>query len=234
VGTASIRHRHMLSAVDRMQVKICGVRTREAAQAAAEHGASAVGFVFAASPRRVTPKQAARLAAYLPASVATVAVFRHPTERELKEVLDEFPPDLVQVEPGPAARSATGAGFRLLPVLHDGPELPGQLSSLVPTHRSGILLEAPGRGGRGIRADWSRAGRLADRVPLVLAGGLTPTNVTRAIREVRPAAVDVSSGVESRPGHKDPGLIRDFIRTALAAEREIEPRPASSRFVFKS
>lgn len=217
-----------------MQVKICGVRTREAALAAAEHGASAVGFVFASSPRRVGPKQAARLAACLPPGIATVAVFRHPTEQEVKEVLAEFSADLIQVEPGPVAQSATGAGVRLLPVLHDGSELLEQLSSLVPTPRRGVLLEAPGRGGRGIRPDWSRAERLAERVPLVLAGGLTPANVTQAIQQVRPAAVDVSSGVESRPGHKDPGLIREFIRLALAADREVEPRPAPSRFVFMS
>ena len=224
----------MFQASDRIQEKICGVRTREAAEAAVEHGASAVGFVFATSPRRVTPGQASRVAACLPPGVATVAVFRHPTERELNGVLEEFPADLIQVEPGPAAQSATGAGIRLLPVLHDGPELLDQLSSLARTHRSGVLLEAPGRGGRGIRPDWSRARRLAERVPLVLAGGLTPTNVRQAICEVRPAAVDVSSGVESSHGHKDPGLIREFIQRALAAEREFESRPASSRFAFKS
>jgi phosphoribosylanthranilate isomerase len=215
-----------------MQVKICGVRTREAALVAAESGASAVGFVFADSPRRVTADEAARLAADLGPSVATVAVFRHPTERELAGVLAVFRADLVQLEPGPAARAATGAGPRLLPVLHDGPGLMDRLSSLGPGQLNGVLLEAPGRGGRGIRPDWSRAERLAQRVPLVLAGGLTPTNVRQAIHQVRPAAVDVSSGVESRPGQKDLGLIREFIRIALAADREIEPRPAASRNVF--
>ena len=217
-----------------MQVKICGVRTREAALAAAEHGASAVGFVFATSPRRVTPKQAARLAACLSPGIATVAVFRHPTEQEVKEVLGEFSADLIQVEPGPVAQSATGAGVRLLPVLHDGPELMDRLCALGPEQLNGVLLEAAGRGGSGIRPDWSRAERLAQRVPLVLAGGLTPTNVRQAIHQVRPAAVDVSSGVESRPGNKDPGLIREFIRLAIAADREVEPRPAPSRFVFMS
>jgi phosphoribosylanthranilate isomerase len=73
---------------------------------------------------------------------------------------------------------------------------------------------------------------LAERVPLVLAGGLTPENVTQAIRQVRPAAVDVSSGVESRPGYKDPGLIGEFVRIAIAADRDIQPRPASSRIAF--
>lgn len=216
-----------------MQVKICGVRTREAALAAAEHGASAVGFVFAASPRRVTPDEAVSLAAQLGPAVATVAVFRQPSEQEVTEVLAAFPADLVQLEPGPAARAAAGAGQGLIPVLHDGPDLLDQLSPLGAGRLRGVLLEAPGRGGRGIRPDWSRAERLAERFPLVLAGGLTPANVGQAIRRVRPVAVDVSSGVESGPGHKDPGLIREFIRNALAAGREIEPRPAASRNVFK-
>ena len=215
-----------------MQVKICGVRTREAALAAAQSGASAVGFVFADSPRRVTPAEAERLTAFLIPSVARVAVFRHPTEQEITEVLEVFPADFIQVEPGPETQAATGAGVRLLPVLHDGPGLFEQFSSLAPENRSMVLLEAPGRGGRGIRPDWSRAERVAERVPLVLAGGLTPENVTQAIRQVRPAAVDVSSGVESRPGHKDPRLIREFVRIAIAAGRVIEPRPASIRSVF--
>ena len=215
-----------------MQVKICGVRTQEAAQAAAQSGASAVGFVFADSPRRVTPEEATRLAARLSPSIARVAVFRHPTEQEITDVLDVFPADLIQVEPGRVARAAAGSGVRLLPVLHDGPGLMEQFSSLGPGHRSGVLLEAAGRGGRGVRPDWTRAERLAERVSLVLAGGLSPANVTQAIRHVRPAAVDVSSGVESRPGHKDPRLIRDFVRLAIEADREIEPRPTSSRKVF--
>ncbi len=215
-----------------MQVKICGVRTREAALAAAQSGASAVGFVFADSPRRVTPAEAERLTAFLIPSVARVAVFRHPTEQEITEVLEVFPADFIQVEPGPETQAATGAGVRLLPVLHDGPGVLEQFSSLAPENRSMVLLEAPGRGGRGIRPDWSRAERLAESVPLVLAGGLTPANVTQAIRHVRPAAVDVSSGVESRPGHKDPRLIREFVRIAIAADREIESRPASSRIAF--
>ena len=77
----------MLQVSDQMRVKICGVRTREAALAAAQSGASAVGFVFADSPRRVTPEEAQRLTAFLIPSVARVAVFRHPTEQEEKDAL---------------------------------------------------------------------------------------------------------------------------------------------------
>jgi len=216
-----------------VQVKICGIGTEEAALAADHAGASAVGFVFADSPRRVTPEEAARLAALLDPSIARVAVFRHPTAAEVARVLEAFPADVVQVESGPGATAGRDAGVRILPVLHDGPDLLADLRSLESAFRDGILLEAPGRGGRGVRPDWNRAAKLAEHVPLVLAGGLTPENVGAAIRQVRPAAVDVSSGVESTPGRKDPDLILEFVRSAFDSTREINRQPASSRFSFK-
>ncbi len=212
-----------------MQVKICGITEPESVRSAIDAGASALGFVFADSPRRVAPEHAAALAADLPASVATVAVFRHPTERELRDTLRVFDADLVQAEPGPAISSGlAGSGARLLPVLHDGPDLFERLEEWpLPGVLDGapVLLEGPGRGGRGVRPDWARAARLAARSRLVLAGGLTPENVARAIRAVRPAAVDVSSGVETRPGRKDPELIRRFVAAALAADARGGPVP---------
>lgn len=216
-----------------MLVKICGVGTEEAALAANHAGASAVGFVFADSPRQVTPEEAARLASLLAPSIARVAVFRHPTAMEVERVLAAFPADVVQVEPGPGATAGMDAGTRLLPVLHDGPDLLNDVRLKEFELGDGILLEASGRGGRGVRPDWDRAARLAEQVPLVLAGGLTPANVEAAIRRVRPAAVDVSSGVESAPGRKDPELILEFVRRAVAGALDIEPLPASSRFSFK-
>lgn len=214
-------------------VKICGVTEPDAVRAIVEAGAEAVGFVFAASPRRVTAGVAATLAADLPPSTARVAVFRHPTERELLDVLDEFPADLVQVEPTPEVRKRLeGSGVRLLPVLHDGPHVEERLARLVQERAEPggpVLLEGPGRGGRGMRPDWSRAARLAERVPLVLAGGLTAENVEGAIRTVHPVAVDVSSGVESRPGRKDPGLIRGFVDAARNAADDARTGPGAFR-----
>jgi phosphoribosylanthranilate isomerase len=197
-------------------VKICGVNSRESVLAVAEAGADAAGFVFAESPRRVTPRKAAELAELLPPGVSRVAVFRHPTPQEVSEVLSEFQADLVQCEPSPEVWIvAREAGIRLLPVLHDGPDLERQASSLPEEGAApAAILEGPGKGGRGIRPDWDRAAAVARRLPLVLAGGLAPDNVAEAIAAVRPYGVDVSSGVEEARGRKDPVRIAAFVEAA--------------------
>jgi len=213
-----------------MEVKICGVRDVEAASVAVEAGAAAVGLVFAESPRRIEPTAAARIVELLPPDVAAVAVFHHPSRPEVLKVLEALRVDFLQAERGPATRVAQDAGIPLLPVVHDSPDLGGSLPADDP---GPVLLEAAGRGGRGVRPDWSRAARLAARCPLVLAGGLRPENVAEAIRLVRPAAVDVSSGVESRPGVKSAKRIRAFIREAQEAVSDLAASPDSGARVFR-
>jgi len=216
----------------RIRVKICGVTSAAAVDAAVDAGADAVGFVLAPSPRRLELDVAARLAARVPPFVARVAVLRHPDPATVRAVCAAIAPDFVQAEPGPgvtaALLAACGAGF--LPVLHDGPtllrrRLPGETGAGPRGAGAGvgaILLEARGRGGRGISPDWARAARLARRVRLVLAGGLTPGNVGAAIRQVGPYAVDVSSGVERAHRVKDARLIRRFIAAVRDAELAME------------
>lgn len=191
-------------------VKICGVRDRVGARAVDRAGADAAGFVFAASPRRVTPDEAYRIAADLPDGVERVAVFRLADPDHIRRVLDRFPADRVQVEP--TARLLDTFGSRLLPVLHDDATLDSVAAGLPPGMP--IVLEAAGRGGRGIRPDWAVAARLAGERPVLLAGGLNPANVAEAVRRVRPWGVDVSSGVESAPGRKSPERIRRFVSAA--------------------
>jgi phosphoribosylanthranilate isomerase len=148
----------------------------------------------------------------------------------------------VQAEPGPCVTAAAieACGARFLPVLHDGPallrrRLPAGIgaSARAAAGAAGdfgaVLLEARGRGGRGVAPDWARAARLARRVRLVLAGGLTPENVGAAIRRVRPYAVDVSSGVERAPGVKDTRLIRLFIAAVRSAALAIEDDEETKR-----
>jgi phosphoribosylanthranilate isomerase len=204
----------------RVRVKICGVTSAAAVDAAVDAGADAIGLVLAPSPRRLGLDVAARLAARVPPFVARVAVLRHPDAVAVRAACAAIVPHLVQAEPGPgvtaALLAACGAGF--LPVLHDGPTL---LRRRLPAAAT-VLLEARGRGGRGITPDWARAARLARRVRLVLAGGLTPENVGAAIRRVRPYAVDVSSGVERAPGVKDARLIRRFIAAVRDAAGAME------------
>jgi phosphoribosylanthranilate isomerase len=192
-------------------VKICGLTTREAVDAAVAAGADAVGFVFAPSPRRVAPEEAAALGEGLPAGVLKVAVTHHPGADLWQRVAEVFAPDWLQTDAEDLPGLTLGAGCQPLPVYRNW-ALPDERAT--PPR---LLFEGP-QSGSGRTADWQQARALAERCQLVLAGGLDPDNVERAIREVRPWGVDVSSGVESRPGRKDPRKIATFIARVRAAE----------------
>ena len=207
-----------------VRIKICGVTTVEAAEAASALGADAVGFVFADSPRQVTIDTALELARHLSPMVTRVAVFRYPSAASVSDVLRHFRPDVIQAEPSVDVIDAIGDSARLLPVFHDSQDLAERVAGYTTDRASGdaVLLEGQGRGGRGEPPSWERAADVARIAPLVLAGGLAPHNVVDAILKVRPHAVDVSSGVESKTGVKDSGLIAQFIEAARRAERQME------------
>jgi phosphoribosylanthranilate isomerase len=193
----------------RLWIKVCGVRTVEAVEAAVETGADAVGLVFhEASPRNLALDAARELATAVPSSVATVAVFRHPTQALLEAVLVAVRPDWVQTDVEDLARLRVPDTQRVLPVYRTG-------ARLAPDDVRGrrFLVESA-RSGVGERADWDVAATLAPVGELVLAGGLDAGNVGEAIAAVRPFGVDVSSGVERERGVKDPALIRAFVSTA--------------------
>lgn len=209
-----------------VRVKICGITTAEAAGAAAAAGADALGFVFAFpdSPRCIAVEEACEIAAQLDPFVTRVAVFRHPDVTAVSDVLSAFRPDVVQCEPSADVLAAVAGQATFLPVYHDGADLIDRAARLVAESPSkpAILLEAPGVGGRGLAPDWGRAAEVAGSTHLILAGGLRPDNVAGAIRAVRPAGVDVSSGVESAPGSKDPDLIAEFITAVRTVEQTLE------------
>jgi len=204
----------------RVRVKICGVRRAADVEAAVRCGADAIGFVFSPSPRHVAVHEAPALMALVPPFVTTVAVLWSPVPRELALVLEQVRPDAVQCEPDGFGRAAAGPRTRFLAVLHDGPDVLTEARAL--PRDAAVLLEAPGRGGRGVAPDWGRAAAVARERRLILAGGLTPENVGDAIRAVRPFAVDVSSGVESSPGIKDPARIARFIEAVARAGDTLE------------
>ncbi len=208
----------------RVRIKICGITDPATAVAASDAGADAVGFVFyPPSPRNLEPDEAADLARHLSPLVTRVAVFRSPESREIIKVAARFHPHVIQVEPTADVVAAIPDGVAVLPVFHEGPHLEDEVAAVAapsgapPT----IVLEAAGTGGRGLVPDWDRAARLARSTHLVLAGGLSPDNAADAIRTVRPWGVDVSSGVESSPGIKDPKLIAAFVAAVREADREI-------------
>ncbi len=196
-----------------MFVKICGLTSRPAVEAAVEAGADAVGFVFAPSPRRVAPDEAKALCAGLTAGVLRVAVMRHPSTELVAAVLETFAPDWLQTDAEDLEQLELPAGCEALPVYRSG-RVPAA-ARRVPR----LLYEGP-HSGRGEAADWDEAAQLAAATPLVLAGGLAPDNVAEAIRRVRPWGVDVSSGVERAPGDKDPDKIKRFVLRARAAAKE--------------
>jgi len=199
----------------RVWVKICGLTNAEALQAAIEAGADAVGFVFVASPRRLLPGAAAGLVAQVPPGILRVAVMRHPLSGEWDEVARVVRPDWLQTEAGDFRTLQLPPGVEALPVYRDLPDLDSAALGREPR----ALFEAPASG-TGEAPDWDRAARLAPLTRLVLAGGLTPENVGEAIRRVRPWGVDVSSGVESTRGIKDPERVRAFIAAVRRAEQE--------------
>jgi phosphoribosylanthranilate isomerase len=205
----------------RVFVKICGLSTPRAVSEAIHAGADAIGFVFAESPRQVTPKRAAQLCRDVSPAIIRVAVMRNPTRDEWRRVADEFAPDWLQTEAGDFARLDLPEGISRLPVFRDTPDL-----DMAAFGREELVLFEAAESGQGVQADWRRAAELvagmgADR-QLVLAGGLRPENVGAAIATVRPWGVDVSSGVESRRGLKDPERIAAF----MAAVREAESNNA--------
>lgn len=191
-------------------IKVCGLTTPDAVAAALDCGVDAVGFVFyAPSPRNLEPRAAARLAAALPRHVLRVAVTLHPAQSLVDEIAAELRPDLLQTDSDDLATLQLPHGLATLPVYRSG--------GAAPADPPDLFLYEGARSGAGATADWAAAHALARHGGLVLGGGLTPDNVRDAIAAVRPYGVDVSSGVESAPGRKDPARIRAFVAAARAA-----------------
>ena len=194
-----------------MFVKICGLTTPAAVAAAIDAGADAIGFVFAASPRRVAPEEALELCRNVPDGIVRVAVMHHPSAVTWNAVRDRFRPDWLQTDAEDFAALELGDHCVPLPVYRDSDAAP-------PARWPTPLLFEGRRSGSGTRADWDRAAAIARVADVILAGGLSPDNVTAAIAAVGPWGVDVSSGVEARPGVKDPHKIVDFVARARAVE----------------
>jgi len=198
----------------RVFVKICGLSTPRAVAAAVNAGADAIGFVFAQSPRQVTPKRARQLCATVSPVIIRVAVMRHPLAAEWRAVADEFQPDWLQTDATDFAGLDVAESISRLPVYRDT-----RLLDDTDVATDGPVLFEAAVSGEGARANWQRAASLAPGRQLILAGGLTPDNVGEAIVTVRPWGVDVSSGVESKRGVKDVGRIAAFMQAVREAEQ---------------
>ena len=207
--------------MSRTRVKYCGITRPQDADAAVALGANAIGLVFAAgSPRFISLDQAVMIRRRLPSALQAVALFRNTNADEVRRVIAALQPDLLQFhgEESPEFCESFGRPYwRAVPM-----GAPADLGAWAARHPSATALlldaHAPGEaGGTGRSFDWTKAAA-AGGTPVVLAGGLTPENVGEAVRRVRPYAVDVSSGIESRPGIKDQDRMRRFIDAVRQAD----------------
>lgn len=194
-------------------IKICGMTTPVAVETALACEVDAVGFVFAASVRKVTVERANELAAPARRRVACVAVTRHPTRELIEQILRDFRPDILQTDIEDLDSLELPQTLSVLPVMR-----PGSVSACALPGR--VLFEGP-MSGTGQTTDWEVAADLARGCQLILAGGLNPMNVGIAIRQVRPFGVDVSSGVEDQPGIKSADKIEKFVTAARMAALEL-------------
>jgi phosphoribosylanthranilate isomerase len=205
------------------RIKICGITRPDDARAVVDSGADAVGLVFyAGSPRAVTVEQAAAIVQAVSPFVTVVALFVDEPAQNVERTLQALPVDLLQFhgdENSDYCRSFNRPWLKALRV-RSGVDVTGAASRFAGAR--GILLDSWQEGvpgGTGKTFDWQLA-QGSSSLPVVLAGGLNPGNVGAAIRQLRPAAVDVSGGVESAPGVKDPVKIRQFVAAVRAADRE--------------
>lgn len=209
--------------MNRTRIKFCGMTRLEDVQAAVEIGVDAVGFVFVpGTPRAVDAAQAARLVSAVPPFVATVGLFLDADPATIDAVLAEVQLDLIQFHGSESPEACARHGRPWVKALAmGGPvDLDFQMSRYAGAR--GLLLDAHRageRGGRGEVFDWSLIPPAIAR-RIVLAGGLGPHNVADAVRAVRPWAVDVSSGIESAPGIKDPARMEAFVREVERGSRD--------------
>jgi phosphoribosylanthranilate isomerase len=205
-----------------IRVKICGITTPEDARLAAGLGASAIGLVFwPQSPRSVERAQAREIVAALPPFVSAVGVFVNQVD-EAEDIAREVGLTAVQLHGDESPESYRNVAFPTIKAIAVRDETAVAAAAVVPA-RTTVLLDAHDpvrRGGTGRQIDWSIAATIASRRPVILSGGLTTDNVSDAIAAVRPYAVDVSSGVESSPGCKDPAKLRalfDILHASFSA-----------------
>lgn len=206
------------------RIKLCGIRQVEDARYAERLGVDAIGLVFhPGSPRHVSLDDAREIVAATGGLMTSVALFHNAEAEQVSHVLEALPQLIPQFHGNETPEFCERFGRPYLKAFGMGREA-GLDSGLLGEyeHAAAVLLDANVQGdmgGTGHRFDWSRIPGQLDK-PLILAGGLDPENVAQAIREVRPYAVDVSSGIESARGVKSHTLMQKFVEHARGADSE--------------
>jgi phosphoribosylanthranilate isomerase len=206
------------------KIKICGIKTISDALAAMDAGADLIGFNFyPKSPRYIEVGRCRDIMSvmrkyghmtyvgvFVNASVATICSTMETLGLSLAQLHGDETPEMVAVLNGKAFKAFRG--------------VPPSLDGFVREEAPALLVDASVKGaygGTGVIADWDRAAELARQYPLLLAGGLTPENVSEAVSQVQPWGVDVASGVESAPGEKDAGKMKAFVQAARDGEKKV-------------
>jgi phosphoribosylanthranilate isomerase len=230
-------------------VKICGNTSLEDARLAVDAGADALGFVFAPSPRRVTAAQVASIVKRLPETVEKIGVFVDASEDEIYLTVRCCGLTGIQLhssagqEMTAGLRKKLGPGVKILRVVHFGPDAEAEAATIArDPNVDAVLVDsrtAKAVGGTGVTFDWEAARKTLfsdseEQPRRIAAGGMTPSNVAEAVTKLQPWGVDVASGVESKPGRKDPVKVLEFVLNARAAEsKSNEDRVGVPRLVLR-
>ena len=206
------------------KIKICGIKTLEDALAAIDAGVDYLGFNFYRRSVRFIEKRAcAEITSVLKkehSRIKLVGVFVNSLVEEIKDILDTCSLDMAQLhgdETAEMLKALDGKAFKAFR------GIPESIDGFVRSESPVFLVDASVKGvygGSGVTADWTGAAELAQKYPLLLAGGLTPENVAEAVRQVKPWGVDVASGVESAPGEKDASKMKAFVRAVRNDENQ--------------
>jgi phosphoribosylanthranilate isomerase len=202
-------------------IKICGITNREDALKAVSLGIDAVGFIFAASPRRVNPLTVREIVQDLPPSVFKVGVFVNQDLSEVEKIAKDCNLNILQLHGEESSHYCRRSSFPVIKAIRvKGPE---SLKEMDLYPHVTLLLDTyhPAKaGGTGTPFPWEIAVEAKEKRDFILSGGLSPENVGEAIRKVRPLGVDISSGVESEPGKKDFSKMVDFVKEVKKADEK--------------
>jgi phosphoribosylanthranilate isomerase len=206
-------------------VKICGITSEADALLAVSLGASAVGFLFSPSPRQVSVQLAGDIAKRLPEHILTVGVFRDEAPQRVVETVHTAGLNAAQLHGHETAEQTIWVRKRVPTVIKAFQAGERAIARFDEFGADWLMVDGDNPGS-GAVFDWRLAEGVADHHRLIVCGGLRPDNVAQAVANLRPAGVDVSTGVESSPGRKDPLLVRDFIVNARKAAVELALRDA--------
>jgi phosphoribosylanthranilate isomerase len=207
-----------------VRIKICGITHMADAEAAVESGADALGFVFAKSPRQITPQKARDITRRISPFVKTVGVFVNEQPAEIRKIMDFCGLDLLQLHGNESVTVCSELAPRVIKAFRIQEEESLLQIPEFKNHVRAILLDTYQKGlngGTGKTFDWGLAIKAKKTgIPLVLSGGLGLDNIEEALERVNPFAIDISSGIEKRPGIKDHGRMRVFMEKIKDYERK--------------